>query len=395
MKRLLFALASVLVVALGQTGLAHASPPPIQTAAQLVQSAQDAVASAQSAQTKPQNSNISVRVLSPGDGGPVTQENNSWAGALAVNRNDTDQTANESQGGGKSSGPAIQASGQEASNDQDADATAYSSQYHPENSNLSVRVLSEGDNGPVTQKNNSAALAVAANKNETEQTADQTQDGGYDPAVQASAQSAHNDQDADAKATSWQSKPKNENISVRVLTPGEDGSVDQENNSWAGALALNRNDTDQTATQSQVDGVRRCDGCDPYHHGCNPYDTACEKPKPCEYSCDDPCNRKCEDPCDRKCDHEDAEVQTSAQLADSKQDAETTATSAQREPRNDNLPVLVSDPRSGGPVEQRNDSRAKALGVNSNELLQALTQQHGEVSSPLSAILFGWFPLLR
>ena len=53
-----------------------------------------------------------------------------------------------------------------------------------------------------------------------------------------------NKQYADADAKSVQYKPSNTNISVRVLSPGDDGDVSQENNSYADATAKNDNNTD-------------------------------------------------------------------------------------------------------------------------------------------------------
>ena len=43
---------------------------------------------------------------------------------------------------------------------------------------------------------------------------------------------------------------------MRVLSPGDDGDVSQENNSYADATAKNDNDTDQTIDQTQ-----RSHGC--------------------------------------------------------------------------------------------------------------------------------------
>ena len=391
MKRLLFALASVLVLAMAQAGLATAGPPPVQTAAQLVQSAQDASASAQSAQLSPKNGTLSVRVLSPGNDGPVSQTNSSQALALGVNRNDTDQSATQSQGGGYGSGPAIQPAAQQAENTQDADATANSTQREPKNGNLSVRVLSEGDNGPVTQQNSSWAGALAANKNDTDQTAEQTQGGGSGSAsVQAAGQSAKNDQDADATANSWQDRPKNGTLSVRVLSPGNDGPVSQTNSSQALALGVNRNDTDQTATQSQGGGSPSCEKCQPCDYGCQ---------EPCSqgydasgaYGCVDPCDYGCSEPCSYKCHEEGPAVQAGGQVAESTQDADATANSTQREPENGTVPVLVGSVGGGGSTEQRNDSRAAAVAADWNKLLQALTQDQG--GSTLDLLPFGWFPL--
>ena len=67
---------------------------------------------------------------------------------------------------------------------------------------------------------------------------------------------ALNKQYADADAKSVQVKPSTTNISVRVLSPGDDGDVSQENNSYADATARNDNDTDQ-----KIDQTQRSHGC--------------------------------------------------------------------------------------------------------------------------------------
>ena len=63
------------------------------------------------------NTNINVRVLSPGDDGDVLQENNSYADAEATNDNDTRQDIDQTQSShscGCSAGDLIQAAGQSA-----------------------------------------------------------------------------------------------------------------------------------------------------------------------------------------------------------------------------------------------------------------------------------------
>ena len=76
---------------------------------------------------KPENDATSIRVLSPGNGGDVTQSNDATAIAAALNGNETKQSIDQSQGGsGRSgSGDATQIAGQSAaSNSQSADADA-------------------------------------------------------------------------------------------------------------------------------------------------------------------------------------------------------------------------------------------------------------------------------
>ena len=94
-----------------------------------------------------------MRVLSPGDDGDVSQENNSYADATAKNDNDTDQTIDQTQrshGCGCKASDLIQAAGQSAFNWQDADAG-------------------------LSQSNNSWADAFAKNENELDPDIDQSQ----------------------------------------------------------------------------------------------------------------------------------------------------------------------------------------------------------------------------
>ena len=69
--------------------------------------------------------------------------------------------------------------------------------------------------------------------------------------TQAIGQSAESEQDAVAASKAEQSGAKNTNISVRVLSPGDDGSVDQSNSVKSSATAANLNLTEQDAGQAQ------------------------------------------------------------------------------------------------------------------------------------------------
>src|SRR4029078_10680039 len=72
---------------------------PRQTAAKAASKKRSADADAKAVQVKPTNSATSIRVLSPGDDGDVTQSNNATALAAALNGNKTDQSIDQSQGG--------------------------------------------------------------------------------------------------------------------------------------------------------------------------------------------------------------------------------------------------------------------------------------------------------
>jgi hypothetical protein len=316
----------------------HATP--TQSVGQVAASKQDADAWADSTQIKPKNTNVSVRVLSPGDDGDVTQENSSAALGLALNKNDTTQTATQAA----ATGSPVQTAAQAAKNEQYADANAESKQIEPKNTNVSVRVLSKGDNGSVEQSNTSKAIGIGANLNRTEQTTTQSADGYGGKAIQDAAQVATSKQDADAWADSVQVKPSNKNVSVRVLSPGDDGDVTQENSSFALGIAANKNNTDQTVTQGQ-DGL-----------------------------------------------YGDVAVQAAAQIASNDQDAWASADSVQIKPENSNLSVRTLDfdkehgrkdkdghepkEKDGheGEVSQTNSSKALALSLNLNDLVQTADQ---------------------
>ena len=68
-----------------------------------------------------------------------------------------------------------QAAGQSAGSGQSASGYGGAYQAGPTNSAGSIRVLSPGDNGSVTQSNNTTAAAIAANGNKTTQGVDQSQ----------------------------------------------------------------------------------------------------------------------------------------------------------------------------------------------------------------------------
>jgi hypothetical protein len=276
-------------------------------------SGQSAGSSATSAQIAPKNTNVDVRVLSPGNNGPVTQANTSTAAAVAANANSTDQDTTQSDG-------ALEQAAQTASNLQDAEATADSTQVEPENTNVGVRVLSPGDDGPVEQTNASTAAALAANVNHTDQDVTQAAD---DPAAQTAAQTALSKQGAVADATSKQIAPKNTNVGVRVLSPGNNGAVTQRNDSTAKAIAANLNSTDQDVTQAAAG--------------------------PGSY-------------------------QTAGQIAGNVQGADASALSAQIAPSNTNADVRVLSPGHGGDVTQANTSTALGAALNANETEQEIGQ---------------------
>ena len=159
----------------------------------------------------------------------------------------------EKEQDGKSTGSDYtQVAGQESTSKQKADADATAVQVKPSNTAGSIRVLSPGNDGNVTQSNDATAVGIAKNDNETKQSIDQTQPGGYgSDYTQVAGQKAKNEQKADADATAVQLKPSNTASSIRVLSPGDDGDVEQSNSTTAIAAGLNDNETKQSIDQTQ------------------------------------------------------------------------------------------------------------------------------------------------
>lgn len=384
-----------------------------QSATQQAANMQSAASSATSTQYHPSNENISVRVLSGGDNGDVSQSNNSSAESGALNLNKTGQAVSQDQSGSGShccsaAQEAMQQAAQWAGNKQSATSTADSTQKDPSNQNISVRVLSPGDNGSVDQSNNSHAGSFAGNANKTMQGTHQSQGssddapttltpsrdstdpsdgrivknpccGSKSEAIQAAGQDAASRQTAESHADSTQIAPSNENISVRVLSPGKDGSVDQSNNSDAESFAGNLNLTQQGIQQTQPGST----GC-----GCGPVILT---------------RGLC-------CPGHSTGIQAAGQQALNLQDATSSAESKQIKPQNVNKSLRLKDgfaPRkpptkdgysdgqtspgydnpgrtpappvddSSGDVTQQNNSQAKSKALNANGLWQLLMQSQG------------------
>src|SRR4029453_7999924 len=125
MKRLtilLGALALALSIGAGQALAEEGGA--AQDAGQSATSGQNADGKGGAYQSGPTNSADSIRVLSPGNDGAVSQSNTATAGALAANANKTNQSTTQSQTGALPGSDYTQVAGQAAENKQDADANA-------------------------------------------------------------------------------------------------------------------------------------------------------------------------------------------------------------------------------------------------------------------------------
>ena len=417
-----------------------------QTTGQIADNEQSAASSADAAQLGAANQNIDVRVLSPGNGGSVSQANTVLAGSLAGNGNQTTQTANQSQAGGPGSG-SQQTVGQAAANKQDADSYADAKQDGAKNSNISVRIFSPGDDGSVEQSNTVAGIAAALNGNSTTQSAAQDSSGGggtqaalqgatsnqgakssadaeqkgatneniavriFSPgngrlgvavehrhrrlaggererddaecvAVQAAAparaqqvvgQAAANDQDAWSDADATQYGASNTNIPIRIFSDGDDGAVEQSNTVLGLSAALNGNETTQTATQTQsgaapiVMPVPYASTL-PYPEGNDLYP---DKDK--EYP-------------DKDKKHEGPGVQAIGQVAESDQDAVAKSDATQIGASNTNVPVRIGSTGDNGSVSQSNTTISAAIAANKNGTSQAATQTQSGPGTLVQAI---------
>ena len=339
-----------------QTGGGYGSDS-TQIAGQEARNAQTADADATAKQLGAKNDALSIRVLSPGDDGNVTQSNSVSAGALAANGNTTDQSVDQSQAGGGKGSDATQIAGQEAGSHQSADADATAVQVKPSNTATSIRVLSPGDDGDVTQSNSTTALAAALNGSKTDQSIDQSQgaapmDAAKSPerrtapsygsdSTQIAGQSADNKQWADADAKSVQVKPTNTATSIRVLSPGDGGDVTQSNSATGLAAALNGNKTDQSIDQSQG--------------GAHPEPAKTEDAK-------------------RAYPSGSSSTQIAGQSAENKQSADADATAVQIKPTNTATSIRVLSPGDDGDVTQSNDATAVGIAANGNKTEQSIDQ---------------------
>jgi hypothetical protein len=80
--------------------------------------------------------------------------------------------------------------------------------------------------------------------------------------IQSAQQLTGNAQDAGALSNAYQSGATNNNIGVRVLSPGNDGAVTQSNDASSTAQSTNTNTTNQSSDQDQSGTTMRLCACD-------------------------------------------------------------------------------------------------------------------------------------
>src|SRR3954447_4959042 len=347
---------------------APASSTGVQASGQAASTDQAAAADSSATQVAPSNQNVDVRVLSPGNGGSVSQTNNAASSASSGNTGTTTQTAGQSQGGS-----GVQSSVQHSGTDQQSAALSETKQIKPSNSNVSVRVLSPGNNGDVSQTNSAASSAISGNTGTTAQTATQNQSGSGcgcegKGGVQSSDQSAHTGQASLAGSTATQIHPSNANGAIGIGTSkdghqgcGCDGSsreaiapipgaVSQTNNAASSASSGNTGTTTQTGTQAQSGSSCGCTDTWGYT------DRSQEPPA---------------------CGCHGTGVQASGQSAHTDQGSLAHSTAEQIDPSNDNGPIGIGSWGNGGDVSQTNNAASSATSGNT-----ATTSQTGTQSQP-------------
>jgi hypothetical protein len=405
MKRLLKTLAATFAVLAATAGSAFAAGP-VQSGIQSSSTDQAAIAASSATQVQPSNQDISVRVLSPGDDGAVSQSNDASSTANASNTaattqstsptlasgcgcvirsgsiddvlgtalqaasgapdtsqaqapaptgstqsNDTGSTgtsANTAPTGqaATQSSPAasgvggVQSSQQDASTDQTAIAASSATQVAPSNSNISVRVLSPGNDGAVSQSNKASSSADASNSAATTQGSSQT--GSGSAGVQSSTQGADTKQGSLAESSATQIHPENSNVSVRVLSPGNGGSVSQSNEAESSANAKNIAPVTQTSTQSQSGPSCGCASTSPA-------------------------------------------VQAIGQTSSVDQGAAAASSAEQIHPSNVSDPVRIASDGNDGSLTQSNEVSSEANAYNIAPVSQTGSQQHAPSSCGCSS----------
>jgi hypothetical protein len=331
MRKLILALTLAVITCLTVVSVAAAESGPIQVSGQSADTSQQAAAGSSATQVNPSNTNISIRVLSPGNDGNVSQTNAAGSSAAAGNASTTAQSSGQSAGAG-----GIQSSTQSAATDQVAAALSTAAQLGASNVNVPIRVLSPGNDGNVSQTNAVGSQAAAGNSATTSQSGTQAASGGScgcssSAPVQTSDQSAATGQDAIAGSQATQVDPSNTTVSVRVLSPGDGGSVSQTNAVGSKAAAGNQAATSQTSTQADAAPTCGCSG---------------------------------------------TSVQQADQSASTDQGAAALSAAAQASPSNEASPVRVASDGNGGATRQQNIAGSDATALNG-----ASTSQQGSQSA--------------
>jgi hypothetical protein len=256
----------------GQDTHQAASGSGIETATQSAETQQASGALSSAEQSHPSNTAGSIRVLSPGNDGSVSQSNTvtsaAGSGNSAGTRQSTTQQQPSSCGCDSSASPAIEVAGQEASTQQGSLAASEAEQAGASNDASPIRVWSGGNGGSVSQANTVSSAASSGNEGSTAQTANQSAAGGCGcggGAIEVLGQKASTEQSSAALSKAVQDFGRERggcgcggggagggNVAspVRVWSPGSDGSTTQTNAVASDASSGNRASTSQGGSQA-------------------------------------------------------------------------------------------------------------------------------------------------
>ncbi len=386
MRKLIIALVLTTAVCLTSAAVAFADvgPPPTQAAIQSASTSQAAGAASSAVQSQPTNTNISVRILSPGNDGSVSQSNDANSSANAGNSASTSQSATQSQ-----PGSGVQSAVQSAGTDQLAAALSEAKQYGASNLNVPVRILSPGDGGSVTQSNTVGSTANAGNDARTRQTSTQSQGSSCGcsgaPGVQSGTQTADTNQGALAASKAVQIDPSNTNISVRILSPGNDGDVTQSNSVTSDANAGNRASTEQRVSQGKAGESCGCEAAATTPAATQP-DAATQPAAVTQPDAATQSDATASQPVSTAGQTDSAVapssspsigVQAAGQDASTHQAAIAGSSAEQSGASNANYPVRIGSPGDGGSVDQSNAVTSEANAGNSAWTGQSANQTSG------------------
>ena len=253
MRKLILALVLTTAVCLALAAVAAADPGAIQVSGQSATTAQQAGAASSATQVDPSNTNISIRVLSPGDDGSVSQSNTAASSASAGTRPGRRR-------------PQIRRRAARASRPRSSRPGPTSSRWRSRRPPRRARrtptcrssVLSPGSDGSVVA-GQQRRLAGHVRQRRDDRPDEHPGPGqrlvrlrrfGLRHPVRKSV-GGHGAGSRGDSRRRRRITPSNTNVSIRVLSPGGDGSVSQGNSVGSQATSGNAATTGQTSTQDQ------------------------------------------------------------------------------------------------------------------------------------------------
>ena len=378
MRKLIVALgmASAVCLSSAAVALADGAPPPTQSATQSATTAQQAGALSSAQQVQPQNVNVSIRINSPGDDGDVTQTNSVGSTANAGNIAGTTQTANQSSGAGGPLwpfNPPVPTRGANPWSPQPSSQPATQPASQPD----AQPSTTPAPAAPATSQSNTAGSgANSGNAAGTQQGSNQSQGsscgcGGSNGGVQSVDQQAGTAQSALAASKAVQVDPSNENVSIRINSPGNNGNVTQTNSVTSAANAGNAASTEQHASQGQA--ASQC-GCNtiPVSQASQPQ-AAIAPQAGDQPETSDPAANSAAAPASSPA----LGVQAVGQDASTQQTAVAGSAAIQKGASNANYPIRINSGGNDGNVTQSNTVSSQANAGNAAKTDQRANQNSG------------------